>query len=335
MAGALRAVERADVNRRAADVARRAATIAQDIAPSAAVGLATGGATLLALTYGPRAVSGAVSGLKTHLAERAAAKRRAADAAEQLVAAGMSAEAKEAARAAEEREWADNAEAERASAPDRIKKAIEVAEANEKREEEARTTALERRTKNDAKVLVDSQTAARTKEGAIAYIERVTRRRAKIANCTQTRITAVDGAELIHDGRGSVGALLYRNGAYVGFSVPVITREIHTTRLAYCAASGDSYDAYDLFTATDEQCAGVKFDRTAPAYTSSRALSRKFLMAMFLDDVFVLSGNTTQDSMKCFFECAQRMANSGLSRVFDWRGGDAGPSDLDDDCRCA
>lgn len=141
MVGALRAVERADVKRRAADVARRAATIAQDIAPSAAVGLATGGAALLALTsltYAPRAVSGAVSGLKTHLAERADAKRRAADAAEQLVAAGKTAEEVEAEREEAKSEFLSAARQERASAPERTKKAIEVAEADERREEEAR-----------------------------------------------------------------------------------------------------------------------------------------------------------------------------------------------------
>ena len=110
-----------------------------------------------------RGGSRAWSGIKTRLAERAAAKQSAADAAE-----------REAARAAEEREWAAATEAERASAPDRTKRAIETAAADEERESAARRKTLERRAVEDGAIEREAKEAARTEQGARDYIERVT-----------------------------------------------------------------------------------------------------------------------------------------------------------------
>ena len=305
MAGALRAVQRADRRRQAGDIARRAVPVAAAILATAAGAAALGGTAV------------AVTRLKTHLAERVAAKR-AADAAEQLAAAGTRAAEREAARAAEEREWAAATEAERASAPDRTKRAIEVAAADEEREERARRTTLERRAVEDGAIEREAKEAARTEESARAYIERVTRRRAKLGDCTRTDLA--DGkAESIHDRRGSVGALLYLRGIYVGFAVPVVTREIHTTRVAYREApkapkAALRYDSYAWFAGVDAHPAPK--DDLEP---SRGELSAAFLRAMFVGDVCLDIAGVAADTIDSFVECGRRLAADHVTvSAFAW-----------------
>ena len=63
-----------------------------------------------------------------------------------------------------------------------------------------------------------------------------------------------------------VGAILYRDGAYVGHAAPVVLREEHSTRVTYLAGN-DAHTSHDLYSATSRQVAvtaGPLFARVSP-----------------------------------------------------------------------
>ena len=125
---ALRAVQRSDRRRQARDSrdSRDYALLAADVSLGAAAVATVGAGMYLAGRGGSRAWSG----IKTRLAERA-------DAEEQRLAARNTVEEVDTERKEAKGKFLRAAQQERASAPERVKKAIEVAEANEKREEAA------------------------------------------------------------------------------------------------------------------------------------------------------------------------------------------------------
>ena len=55
---------------------------------------------------------------------------------------------------------------------------------------------------------------------------------------------------------------------------------------------------------------------TAKRPPSGLDLSRAFLLAMFLDDICILSGNTMEDSVRCFRLC---IGNAGVDFVANKR----------------
>ena len=182
-------------------------------------------------------------------------------------------------------------------APERAAKAKEARRLGAELEKKAEIEARNKREKARAEAQEDATEAARNAETAERYI--LTHSRAlEHLRVSGTRWikkeTLVPGkASELEKKRHAVGALLYSGGSYVGFAVPVVEGEAHTTRVAYRAGHND-HDSHVLISA-EARPRGAGRD-----VGTSEGPSTEFIQAMFLDDVCVLNGNTGTDSVRCF-----------------------------------